>query len=417
MIFLLFTKSSIEEKNFSKSFSKASSDSSLGKIGEGALALGGFVKKTPLPDLKQEVVLIAKNPFPKSESKKADFLLTLRSSGDEYKARSGEMIFLSCDSSAGGLNPIYRFSEVKTPLWIKPEYTDKEEVFLDVGLFTLSKENGSFTEEKSQIVLDFNPSFRKKKETLPFIEMLENAKVWGQDVVLGRFTGEKYKHLKDALKVEIIGKGKRSFCFLKKGDVLFFDGESWVPLQASKEENRPVARVKQIRGKTIEFDVWDSESFSSMSIKLEPSPVFAFGTKADNLPHSLRMKNQKQLSCSFGKRKYLPKEGDWFVKTKRGWRQLRRSFDKEEYLRHKILGEMFIFESLVKEQGKWMMKGFLIDEMRTQVHPFSALVVTDPSREQLRGEKKQESFKKLDLSPTTYLFPIANQNTDEIEYE
>lgn len=420
ILITLCTKSPYEKVEYSQQLTVSSIKYPVGKIGQGSLALQGFITKTSLPDLSQEIALLAKNPHPEVQGKQGDFLLYLKSSGSEYRAKNGEQIFLSCDSLPGGLAPVYRFSSHKTPLWIKPEFSDKEGIFLEVGLFILSKENGLFREEKTQISLPQQSKMRTEGKTIPFIEILEKAKLWGQDVVVARFADNKYRSLKDKVKLEIYQQGKRVFCFLGKGDLLrFYQGE-WIPIeQAEKEEECPIAQVKKVTPKSIELEVWDPDAFYSGTVKLEAVSAPWAGAKGDGFPHSIKAKTEKQISCSFGKRKYMIKEGDWILKTERGWRCLRRSLDKEDYLCHKICGELFIFEALVKEQGKLVMKGCLVDEMRTQAWPFSSPVVLDrnASKASSRVEKKQAVLKKMEPIPTTYLFPSSSKKTTEGSYE
>ncbi len=420
ILVVLCTKSPYEKVKLFEQALTTALDPSLGKIGQGPLALQGFIKKNSSPDLTQEIALLAKNPHPGVLGKKGDFLLYLKSSKSEYKAKSGEQIFLSCDSLPGGLAPVYRFSDHKTPLWIKPEFVDEEGVSLEVGLFILSKENETFQEEKTKIILTPEPKMRGKEQTLPFIEILEKAKLWGQDVVLSRFGEDKYKSLKDKVKLELFQQGKRVFCFLGKGDLLRFEQGEWIPIEPTEnEEESPLAQVKKVTPKSIELEIWDPNAFYSFSIKLEVSVSPWAGVKSEALPHSIRAKTEKQVSCSFGKRKYVIKEGDWLLKTERGWRQLKRSFDKEAYLCHKISGELFVFESLVKEQGKLMMKGCLVDEMRTQAWPFSSIVTLDNHTVKVssRVEKKQAFLKKSEPISTTYLFPSSNKKMNEDSYE
>jgi len=394
---------------------------SIDKVGEGPLSLHNFGRKTGTPELAQEVVLISKNPRPGSLGEKPDFLLYLKSSGDEYKAKQGEQIFLSCDSLPGGLAPVYRFSSAKTPLWIRPEFSEKEGMKLEVGLFTLSKENGVFQEEKTQIKLTGEAVGRKKKENLPFMEMLEKSKLWGHDVVLSGFAGPSYAHLKDKVKVEIPCFDKRIFCFVGKGDFLLFEEGKWIPGDASKEiEGKPIAQVRKVAQKSVELEAWDPETFQAYSVKLEFNPSFRGAIKAEGLPHTVRSKSGKQISCFFGKRKLLLKEGDWLLKTRRGWRKLKRPGEVSDYLRHKFFGELFIFESLVKEQGKLLMKGFLVDEMRTFSQPFSCPVVLESQdlKASAAAEKKRLFSTTGNGTSITYIpSAISNSEPDENTYE
>ena len=83
---------------------------------------------------------------------------------------------------------------------------------------------------------------------------------------------------------------------------------------------------------------------------------------------------------------------------------LKTSLDIEEYLLHKIRGELCIFDSLVREQGKLIMKGYWVDEMRTQTQLFSIAVEGDQrSQKSQRREKKGGALRKAEGAVTTYL--------------
>ena len=97
---------------------------SLEKIGQGAFSLTRDSGGSILPDMTREIQLLAKNLRPGTRGEKNDFLLLLKSSKEQYKAKSGEQIFLSCDPTVSGAIPVYHFSEKKTPLWIKPVFLD-----------------------------------------------------------------------------------------------------------------------------------------------------------------------------------------------------------------------------------------------------------------------------------------------------
>ena len=65
------------------------------------------------------------------------------------------------------------------------------------------------------------------------------------------------------------------------------------------------------------------------------------------------------------------------LKTPTGWRNLRRKEEIESCLQHQIKGDLFIFDALEKEQGRWVLRGTLFDEMRTQVHTISVPIETE----------------------------------------
>jgi hypothetical protein len=373
---------------------------SLNSLKQGTLSLTKFKRKIAFPDLTREVILLAKNLRPGSGKGKC--ILSLQSSGEEYKAENGEQIFLSSDALAGSSVPIYYFSHKKTPLWIKPVFFEEGEAYLEIGLFKPSKESESFQEEKIQVVLrEKNANFYEKKMPV-FIESLQKAKLWGQDVILSRLA-EKKASLKDKLKLEIPGQ-KTVFCLVNKGDLLCWEGGNWVPaLSVEGCDKKPLARVKTALPRLVELDVWDEEGFCLIPIKLDAQVVPKLSISPSLYPRLLHVTSAKRVSCSFGKKHFLLKEGDWVLKTAKGFRHLRSVLDRENYVNHRLQGELFVFDALVKDQGKVVMKGFFVDEMRTQMQPFAAAVLGDNKiQEGLQSEKKQLFFEKSSKNVVAY---------------
>jgi len=374
----------------------------LEKIGQGSLSLRPGKRAAILPDMSQEIVLLAKNVRPDLKSKEISFLFCLRSSGSEQRIKNGEVVFLSCDPQAGG-SPVYRFSDKKTPLWIKPSFLDGNKVLIEVGLFLPSKDSEGFLEEKAQFVLqEESLKGSGKFQGEKWISSLQKARLWGFDVLLPKYNpgvGRKFK-------VEIPGSRGTVFCFMQLGDFLVWNGDAWIPIEdGTKAAGKPMAQVKSMGPRGLEFEVWNEEGFYPQEIKLEMQSSPRMGSlKPDQIPQSVRARTAHQVSCCFAKRRYLLKPGDWILKTSRGWKVLKRSLDIEEYLLHKIRGELCIFDSLVREQGKLIMKGYWVDEMRTQKQPFSIAVEGDRTTQRSeRKEKKGISLKKAEGAVTTYL--------------
>ncbi len=384
-----------------------SQDVALEKIGQGALSLRLNKQKTNLPDMSREIVVVAKNVRPDHKVKEMSFLLSLTSSKLERRVKNGETIFLSCDSQSGGESPVYRFSDRKTPLWIRSSFLDKNKVLIEAGLFTPDKGVEGFLEEKSQFILQEESSGEGKMyQQEEWFSSLQKAKLWGVDVILSKCRETKYSGFKEKLKLEIPGAKGVVFCFMQQGDLIVWNGEMWVPTEDRRKANgKPLAQVKAASLREIELEVWDEEGFYPQEIKLEIKSVSRVtGLKPDQIPQSARARSSNQVSCCFAKQRYLLKTGDWILKTPRGWRVLKKSADIEEYLQHKLCGELCIFDEMVRELGELVMKGYWVDEMRTQTCLFSVPVEGDrASHKPLRKEKKKFSSRKLAGSVTTYL--------------
>ncbi len=386
----------------------------LDKIGQGSLSLHSSVQKKQIPEMSKEVFLLASNLRPGIQNKDIEYILSLKSSKERCKIKHGEKIYINCDSVVGTPSPIYHFSEQETPLWVKPLSLDKHKTLLEVGLLISSKETANLQEEKTQFLLKEDHNQIKSEEKPTFLNELEQAKLWGQDVVLSCFSSDNYKELQDKVKLEIQTKNRTIFCFIGKGDCLQWSEEGWAPIELSQNiSGKPLAQVHVVTQKSVDIEVWDAEGFCSFSIKLEIQPVQRCSIKTELLPNTVRMRTSKQLSCCFGKQRHLIKEGDWMLKTSRGWKNLKRAQDKKDYLHHKITGEVLIFHSLIKEQGKLQVKGFWIDPMRTQAQPFTIPVLSDAQiKTSLHATKKSPLLHKTQDTSMTYLPPQLQHNKE-----
>lgn len=396
------------EESFRKKISVLSRPQALAleKIGQGPLSLRSIKQKTILPDMSQEVVVLAKNVRPDHKVKEMSFLLSLRSSKSELRIQNGEMVFLSCDSQPGGAPPVYRFTNRKTPLWIKPSFLDKNKVLIEVGLFTPSKDSEGFSEEKGQFILEEDAvGTGQRFQAESWFSSLQKAKLWGVDVVLSKCREKQYKGFGEKLKVEIPGSKGVSFCFMQQGDLLVWSGDKWVPTDDWRKANgKPLAQVKSASIREVEFEVWNEEGFYPQEVKLETKAMPKIGAlKPDQMPQSVRARSSNQVSCCLSKQRYLLKPGDWILKTSRGWRVLKRASDIEEYLQHKVFGELCVFDEMVKEKGKLSMKGYWVDEMRTQICQFSVPVEgTRATHKPPRKEKKRFPSQPIEGTVTTY---------------
>ena len=75
-----------------------------------------------------------------------------------------------------------------------------------------------------------------------------------------------------------------------------------------------------------------------------------------------------------------------------------------------------MFQSLSKEQGKWVLKGSWIDEMRTQKLPFSIPVLGDSRSRSSVKEKKGASVKSAERVSISY-FPPKPKMKEEASHE
>lgn len=150
----------------------------------------------------------------------------------------------------------------------------------------------------------------------------------------------------------------------------------------------PIARVKSVSAKAIEVEIWDEAGFHPLFYKIPISQPPRLQLKNEVMPSAIRLRNATQVSCALGKRRVILKQGDWLLKSGTGWRSLRKKEEIEQYLNHRLKGELFVFDGIEKEQGRLLMKGQLFDETRTQVLPFSMPIESEKSQAKTARKRK-----------------------------
>ncbi len=355
-------------------------------IGTGALALHprhalGWVSR-----LADELALIAYNSRPDIDSRDAKILIALKNGKEQLTLSNGHPLYLKESEQGKGLHA----SETATGLCVKPILLDNGAVLVEASRKLVAKD-GKTGEEKGQFIIAQQGGIpaRYNPMQMPFVKDLKAARSFSQDLLILKYGGREYAGWKDKVVLEL-AKGAGFYAlFVSPGDHLQYDDGEWrlVSLEDLKE-NLPVACVKSASGKSLDIEAWDETGFYPVQVKIEMEKPGRLQMKPEMMPSSIRLRSGTQVSCAFGKRRVIIKQGDWLLKTPTGWRNLRRSEDIEHYLHHRLKGDLLIFDGIEKEQGRSVMKGHLFDETRTQVQPLS--IPIDAEKPQGKTSRKRK---------------------------
>lgn len=336
-------------------------------IGSGGLALHprhalGWVSR-----LADELVLIAYNSRPDIDPKEAKILFSLKNGKEQLNARNGGTIYLRESEQGKGLHS----SDQATSLWVKPILLENGAVLIEAGRKLISKE-GVAGEEKGQFVVSQGsaPS-RFHSASNAFAKSLKSGRVFPQDLLIQKYGGREFEMWKNKAVLEI-AEAATYACFISAGDYLHYENGEWsVCLFEEIKRDQPIAHVKSISVSSVELEIWDETGFCPAQLKIEIEKQGRLQLKPETMPSSIRLRSNSQVSCAFGKKRVILKQGDWLLKTASGWKNLRRAEEIEQYLHHRLKGELFIFDAIEKEQGRSVVKGYLFDETRTQMQPLS----------------------------------------------
>jgi hypothetical protein len=372
------------------------------QIGSGALSLTPRRNSSLIPDLSREIIFIAKSSRPDIDSADGNFLIKVKGSSKPRVVAAGEKVFLDCDNRKEG-EVSYSFTSKRTPLWIRPLAAGRSDLSVEVGLFMPLKHSEGFVEEVGQVTLPQHRGSAFDMTEPSYLASIRNLKWWGNDLLYREYGGVEYSSIAQKQKIELKTDSGPSFYFLHPGDCIEWIEGSWrhTPLEKSSLSS-PLARIKTITARQLEVEVWDENGFYPAVIKADLQSSLKNGNKNELIGCTARLRSSSQITCMLGKRRLIIKEGDWILKSGKSWKILRRSKDIDDCINHKMIGELFVFDCLEKQQGKLFIKGRLFDEMRTSVQiiniPVSAENANTPKTKRNTPSSMIHKKSKMDVS-------------------
>ncbi len=303
------------------------------------------------------------------DAQESKILISLKHGKEQLSLANGQSLYLKESEEGKGLHA----SDEATGLWVKPILLDNGAVLVEAARHLVSKE-GKVAEEKGQFIVAQQggvPS-RLNPAGQDFMKELKAARSFSHDLLMEKYGGREFAHLSGRAVLEL-ARGAASYaCFVSAGDYLMYENGEWrVCSRDDLKRESPVALIKALSPVGLEIEGWDETGFCPVQIKVEMEKTGRFQPKPENMPSRIRLRSGSQVSCAFGKRRVILRQGDWLLKTSNGWRNLRRSDEIEQYLGRRLRGELFIFDAIEKEQGRSVVKGHLFDETRTQVQPLT----------------------------------------------
>ncbi len=348
-----------------------------------------------LPNLRDELILRALNTRPdakqmEEESGQPRFLFGFRGNPVPVTAKSGQILYLSWEKAAlakkdwyGPPAPI-SISSTPTPWTIEPLVLENQ-VFIAAKT---AKETDELLLKKSE-----GPNaIREKVQNTIWYQLLKTARFWTTD----RFCSSYSQTTANSLKVGFGRLNSAKVLIIDPGQYLFFASGEWQQGNLEFAGGRPLAQVLSQTDSALTLQIWDESGFFLETISIPPlSPESYPFTKMDALFSALKARNNSEVSSVMGKRRVVLKPGDWWIKTERGWRRLKKRGEIEDYLSFRLLGELFVVDGLEMFQGKTVIKGQQFDPLRQRMQSFLLPIAEAPGR----NSKPHSSGPAKDLPP------------------
>lgn len=299
------------------------------------------------------IALCPSKPHRSLQEKRVD--VVLKSSNESVQLSAPARLGLYLESGHDGKN--LHFQEDDRQFWLECNRR-KEVVEASLCLKSFGEEEmATWTVSEDPAHFLSYPSPLLKQE--PFYS-LSKGRCLGRDLLIDLLMQ------KDVRKVFLGGSCLDFF----DQDLLFWDGQTWLrgndPSQLS---GRPVAKIYCEKKGGCRLEMWDETGDRYAQVILENGFPEQKRYQIQDWFHSVRVRSDKQMSCTIDQQCMILKEGDWVLKEKGRWKALRKKEEKQRLCFGEKQGDLLVVER-IDVQNK-MVSGRLIVANRVQQMPFS----------------------------------------------
>ncbi len=299
----------------------------------------------PTPDIQGEMTFSYDPPRPGSLAERDRLLVRLKKSA-EFKR-----VYLPCRLWFETRSEMLSFSSTDSFFWMELAPSDNQvecKLFINVNGETVQSDRFLTAIQECPVrnSLEFpeNSAFR----------ILAESQWLGKDLL--------HERLEERIKI-----GSSEQLTLKEGEWLVFKNGKWE--KGDVQENAPIAHIESIQLRGLILEGWGDEGHVRLLLNSSKEPSFKI--KAEELLSSVRIRSEKQVSCMLEKQCIILRLSDWAIKINGRWKILRKSEERQAFLKGKMAGELFILDEIAQQR---MIRGRLFNTERTQMIPIEIAV-------------------------------------------
>ncbi|MEM8727314.1 MAG: hypothetical protein AAGE99_01165 [Chlamydiota bacterium] len=332
-------------------------------VEQGALALSPEIRSFPFPGLSGEIVFLGKNTRPDMVAYQRKLHIGLKGTEESVKINPGQIAYLAYEDKH------LHFSKEVTPLSIQPRLDENGEIRLRMAI-RLGNDRGEklldevreFRMEQQRLVKEIDQVVDPGLRTAA--DALKGGKWWGPDKLFESYGGKEFEKFKGQERIELLSGKGNPILFIAQGATFSWKGGEWIP--AVETEGFPMGKVVAISPYKVEWQLWDKEGMESVSLIFNKENMSAIPGRLEDIFTKLRRKASSRVSCRIGNRVTILKEGDWLVRTAKGWHTIKNDYEIKALLNLNFRGDLFIFDRIEKRGGKEFFCGTLFNPMRTE---------------------------------------------------
>jgi hypothetical protein len=299
-----------------------------------------------MPPIQDEMVISLSEPRPGLESLRSVAHVRLKTAQQSRRIPLPSRIYL-CFNDQG----VLCFQDEKGPFWVDLSCEAKDNLIASVMVVidNVEVQQAIFSRRADPTPLQKAEEFSSGSPQ----RILGEARWWGADLVSGLAASAPKQRLEIGSTVLELG----------ESDWIAWTGGKWSKIDSPFVcRDMPIARIRSVTAQVLEWDVWDS-SHTRFAAALQSAPAIHF--KSEEWMSSLRIRSDKQVSCTIEKQSFILRQGDWVLKENGHWRVLRKPEDRQQLMEGFRTGDLFILEKIDNKQKN--IKGKLFFANRTQI--------------------------------------------------
>ncbi|MFV0340909.1 MAG: hypothetical protein ACK5MA_09865 [Parachlamydiaceae bacterium] len=362
-----------------------------------------------IPDLKPFIVFQGKNARPDAEPSTQKMHFSFQGSKEAFSIAPGEKAFLVYDRKLHSNK--YRLAQPNEEayLWISAR-ADGNDAGVHVSM--LDQDGHEIVDdERSLFTLTSKESFRApgswelgKWRVDATLLARQKARWIGQDKFFERYGGDEFSEQALKQRVDFVD-GENSYAiYAQPGDCFVWQDERWIAVQPDRStQTSPLLVVKKVDERVMMLELWDVEGRAKMGINLiKANESFA----AKPLTEEFRFigaRTKTKVLFEIQKDRMILKPNDWLILTEAGWKKLSTLDEIDSYVERKLVGPLFIFEGLAREDEKQVLKGSLVAPNRAEIHDIEIAIASPSMRKEPEPSPAIEAREENEL-------PVATQN-------
>lgn len=343
-------------------------------IGPPALTLNFSPLNVQLPDLRRYLVYYGKNGRPDAKSDHPALYFAFTGNKMPKPVFPGERLYLLYDRSQSPNQYIFSPSNAPTPLWIETEVQGTQaivHVTMEADGGKVIREPRAYADfailEKEYVRPGGTPWELGKWRVDGTMLARQKARWYGADKFLEKHGGEEYKSLMNKQRIDF-GEGDEVYSvYAGQEDCLIWEDNRWHSVKAGEGTlQHTLMCIKKVDDRVMSLELWDVDGKGKMVLNLvkanEP-------WVPQNLEQSFKFmgaRTRSQFVFEVNKERVLLRPHDWLVFTDGAWKKLSSPKEIDDYVERRVVGPLFVFDSVERKDEKQVIIGTLFNSARTE---------------------------------------------------